>query len=99
MKTKILADFQICISVPSSFVNPRKGRSIRSQIFFKIGVLKNFANFTRKRLCWSQKACNFVKNSLQRKSFPVNFCRFLETPFFTEHLWWLLLKRVCEGTS
>ena len=22
-------------------------------IFFKIGVLKNFANFTRKYLCWS----------------------------------------------
>ena len=35
----------------SSFVNPRKGRSSRSQIFFKIGVHKNFANFTGKHLC------------------------------------------------
>ena len=26
-------------------------RSSRSQMFFKIGVLKNFANFTRKNLC------------------------------------------------
>ena len=25
----------------------------RSQMFFKIGVLKNFANFTRKHLCWN----------------------------------------------
>ena len=36
-----------------SFANPRKGRSSRSQIFFKIGVLKNFANFTGKHQCWS----------------------------------------------
>ena len=28
-------------------------RSSRSQTFFKIGVLKNFANFTGKHLCWS----------------------------------------------
>ena len=28
-------------------------RSSRSQIFFKIGVLKNFAKFTRKQPCWS----------------------------------------------
>ena len=28
-------------------------RSSRSQIFFRTGVLKIFANFTRKRLCWS----------------------------------------------
>ena len=35
------------------FLSPRKGGSSRSQIFFKIGVLKHFANFTRKHLCWS----------------------------------------------
>ena len=28
-------------------------KSSRSQVFFKIGVLKNFANFTGKHLCWS----------------------------------------------
>ena len=28
-------------------------RSNRSQMFFKIVVLKNLANFTRKHLCWS----------------------------------------------
>ena len=28
-------------------------RSSRSQMFFKIGVLKNFATFTGKHLCWS----------------------------------------------
>ena len=29
------------------------GRSRRSQMFFKIVVLKNFTNFTEKHLCWS----------------------------------------------
>ena len=28
-------------------------RSSRLQMFFKIGVLKSFANFTGKHLCWS----------------------------------------------
>ena len=27
--------------------------------------------------------------------FPMNFAKFLRTPFFTEHLWWLLLKICC----
>ena len=43
-------------------------RSSRLQMFFKIGVLKNCANFTGKHLCWSLflknscslKACNFI---------------------------------------
>ena len=30
-----------------------EGRSSRSQMFFKIGVLKKFVNFTGKRLRWS----------------------------------------------
>ena len=28
---------------------------------------------------------------LWRRCFPVNFVKFLRTPFFTKHLWWLLL--------
>ena len=32
---------------------PWQYRSSRSQNFFKIGVLKNFALFARKHLCWS----------------------------------------------
>ena len=29
------------------------GRNRRSQMIFKVGVLKNFSNFTGKHLCWS----------------------------------------------
>ena len=39
---------RLCVS----FVNPRKSRSSRSQMFSKIGALKNLANVTGKRLCW-----------------------------------------------
>ena len=54
-------------------------RSNRSQIFFKIGVLKNFANFTGKHLF----------DSLFNE---VAFATFLRTPL--EHLSWLLLKYI-----
>ena len=57
--------------------------------FFKIEVLKNLANSTGKHLCWSffsitlkRKACNFIKNRLQHKCFPMKFENFLRTPFF-----------------
>ena len=33
----------------------------------------------------------FLKERLQHRSFPMNFAKFLRTPFFTEHLRWLLL--------
>ena len=38
------------------------------------------------------KACNFIKNRLKHSCFPIKFVNFLSTPFFTEHLQWLLLK-------
>ena len=37
-------------------------RSSRSQMFFKIGVFKNFANFTGRHLCW----CLFLIKLLAR---------------------------------
>ena len=43
-------------------------------------------------------ASNFIKKRLQHKFF-CEFRTFLKTPFFTEHLRWLLLKSACEGTS
>ena len=35
--------------------------------------------------------CNFMKNRLQHRCFPVNIAKFLRTAFFTEHLRWLFL--------
>ena len=66
-------------------------------VFFNKGILKNYAIFTGKHLCWSLfflmfQACNFIKKSLQQRYFPVNFAKFFRTHFFREHLRWLLLS-------
>ena len=71
-------------------------RSSRSQVFLKIGDLKNFTIFTEKHLCWSLffnkvKAYNFINKRLRHRCIPVNIAKFLRTAFFIEHLWWLLL--------
>ena len=59
------------------------------------GVLKIFANFTGKHLCWSLQACNVTKNRLLHKCFPVKFEKFWRTPILkniwtTASVYWLL---------
>ena len=60
-------------------------KSSRSQMFFKKGVLKNFAMFTGKHLCWMEsplnkvaglKACSFIKKRLHPTQ--VFFCEYCE---------------------
>ena len=53
-------------------------RSSHSQMFLKIDVLRNFASFTRKHLCWSLFLIKLQATLLKIRS-------------FTEHLQWLLL--------
>ena len=64
-----------------------------SQMFLKIGVLKNFANFTGKQLRYNfylikLKALSpaTLLKRLQHRCFPVKFLKFLRTPFSTVHL-------------
>ena len=52
----------------------RENSGSRSQMFFKVGVLRNLAIFTRKHLYWSlfliklqAQACNFILKRLQYK--------------------------------
>ena len=53
--------------------------------------------FDFKHLCQSflfnkvAAPATLLKKRLWHRCFPVNFAKFLRTPFFTEHLWWLLL--------
>ena len=47
-----------------------KFRSSRSQMFFKIYVLKTFANFIAKDLCWSQ---NTSKGCFRNSQFGIFF--------------------------
>ena len=77
-------------------------RSSRPEVFCKKGVLRNFTKFTQKHLCYSLffnkvaglKPATLLKKRPWHKCFSVNFAKFLRTPLFTEHLWWLLLYGV-----
>ena len=51
----------------------------------KKDVLKNFAKCAAKHLCQSLLA-TLLKRRLWNRCFPVNFPKFLRTPFCTEHL-------------
>ena len=39
----------------------------------------------------------YLKKRLRYRGFPVNFVKFLRTPFYIEHLWWLLLDRPTQA--
>ena len=69
---------------------------MKIQVFLKISVLKNFANFSGfppafGNICVAERpaTCNFIKKRLQHKCFPV---KFLRAHFCTEQLLWLLFK-------
>ena len=61
-----------------------------SEVFWKKGVLRNFAKFTGKHLC--QFPATLLKKRLLHRCFLVTFVKFPRTPFLTEELWWLLLE-------
>ena len=71
-------------------------RSNRPEVFCKKDVLRNFAKFTGKHGFQSLffaglRPATLLKERFWHRCFPVNFVKFLRTPFLKEHLWWLLL--------
>ena len=69
-------------------------RSDRSHRFFKIGVLKNFANFTGKSLCWSLQ---HYRNKPSTQEFFCGIFEIFKKPFFTKHFRWLWRKLALNG--
>ena len=63
-------------------------------------VLRNFVIFAGKKLCRSLffnkvaglRPSTLLKKRLWHRCFPVNFAKFLRSPFVKEYLWWLLLS-------
>ena len=58
-------------------------------MFCKKGVLKNFVNLTGKNLCRSlfsyaglSRSATLLKKRLRHRCFPVNFVKFIKTPFY-----------------
>ena len=74
-------------------------RSSHQRCSLKKVFLKNFSKFLGKHLCWSlffnkvsgQRPATLLKKRLQQRCFPVNFMKFLKTPFWQNTSWWLLL--------
>ena len=65
----------------------------------KKGVLRNFTKFTGKLLCQSlffsiKLACNFIKKEALAQMFPVNFVKFLRTPFLQIQIQPLILSEI-----
>ena len=64
-------------------------RSSRPEVLCKKGVLRNFTKFTGKHLCQSLffnkvatlRPATLLKKRLWHRCFPVNFVKFLRTPF------------------
>ena len=89
--SNILADNQICyfrfprILIPKQLF--RRSEAVVLQMFFKIGVLTNFGNFTGKHLCWSL----LLKKRLNYRCFPVKFSTILRINF-SEHLQWRIIR-------
>ena len=67
-------------------------RNSRSQMFFKNGVLKNFAILTRKHLCWSK----FIKKKSNKDVFRWILQKFPEQIFYRTppvgFFWTFILK-------
>ena len=65
-------------------------RNSCSQMFFKIGVLKNFAIFTVKHL-----RKNTIFNKVAGLQFSCEYCESFKSSFFIKHLRWLLQQMFC----
>ena len=79
----------------TSKISNKVSEKYNKKVFYKKAVLKYFAIFTGKYLCWSLffnkyaglQFCNFIKKRLQHRCFPVNIAKFLRTP---------VSKNICE---
>ena len=78
-------------------------RISRPDVFCKKGVLRNFAKLIGKHLCQGvflkEIAKKLLKKILWHRCFPINFAKFLRTPFITEHLSSLLLDYFFDMNS
>ena len=61
------------------------------QVFLEIS--QNSQENTCARVSFLIKFSTLFKKRLWHRCFPVKFAKFLRTPFFIEHHWWLLLYR------
>ena len=78
--------------IDSRYINKTVLRSSHLQIYYKIEVIKIFAKFTRKHLCWSLRPTSLSKIDPKTGLSLWIFSKFLRTAFFIEQFPWLLLN-------
>ena len=73
--------------------NPKQSGLYMITIFLTKKSSKLFMHRSSHQRCSMEKGrpATLLKRRLWYRCFPVNFVKFLRTPFFREHLWWLLL--------
>ena len=72
---------------------PDDFRSSRPKVFCKKGILKILQNLQENTCATvSFEACNLIKKENLAQVFSCEYCEILRTPFFIEHLPWLLLR-------
>ena len=79
---------------------PFSTKSVVQSCFLKKGILRNFAKFTVVKESRVFFLLKLQASGLQLYfTLPVNFAKFLRTPFFMEHLLWLLLLVAVSQTK
>ena len=74
---------QILVKLQYLFQEPNgEDKSSHQRCSVKKGVLKNFANFTGKHLCWSL----FLKKFIPSQVFSCDTCEMFKNAYFEEHL-------------
>ena len=70
-------------------------RSSRPEVFLEIS--QNSQENTCARASFLIKESLYQKRGSGTGCFPVNYAKFLRTPFFKKHFWWLLLDSANKG--
>ena len=79
VKIKITPNGEIYQIFHATYIETFRGRKFRRLYYQRTEAV-------------ARRPANLLKKRLWHKCFPVNFEKFLRTPFFIEHLRWLLLK-------
>lgn len=78
-----------CFGIFEKLLEKSPSKSGRFQVFWKIGVLKKFTNFTREHQCCSQFLIKSPETkTLQHCCFHVDSAKLFRNAFFTEHNRW-----------
>ena len=87
-KRSFVSAFSIFMTVPIRY---HSCKQIPLQDIIRINIVRKNIVAIRDYICECLRPATLLKKRLWRGCFPVNFAKFLRTPFLTEHLRWLLL--------